>query len=44
MISFFARGGDLLVYTRAELQRALQEENPFLQQVWSESIRLAGRS
>lgn len=38
-----ARGVDLLVYTRAELQRALQEENPFLQQVWSESIRLAGR-
>lgn len=38
-----ARGVDLPVYICAELERASQEENPFLQQVWSESIRPAGR-
>ncbi len=39
-----SRGVDLLVYTRAEVQRALQEGNPFVQQAWGESILLAGRS
>lgn len=37
-----SRGVDLLVYTRAELQRAL-EKNPFIQQAWAESVLLAER-
>ena len=34
------RGTDLLVYTRAELERELSSGNRFLQQVWRESIPL----
>jgi len=34
------RGTDLLVYTRAELERELSSDNRFLQRIWRESIPL----
>jgi len=34
------RGIDLLVYTRAELERELSADNRFLQRAWRESIPL----
>jgi predicted nucleotidyltransferase len=34
------RGTDLLVYTRAELERELSSDNRFLRQVWRESVPL----
>lgn len=34
------RGTDLLVYTRAELERELTSDNRFLRRVWRESLPL----
>lgn len=34
------RGIDLLVYTRAELERQLAAQNPFLRRIWRESLPL----